>query len=99
MFDCSSETFNVQEYDYYGKLEDCSISGGLLCVASSNLKKTEYSVSLLTTKKLEKINNTFFYSFSILQENLNSHPAPGLKFLTQNQVVTSQNQADPNAMI
>lgn len=63
MFDCSSETFNIQEYDYYGKLEDCSISGGLLCVASSNLKKTEYSVSLLTTKKLEKINNNFFTVF------------------------------------
>ncbi|XP_063703597.1 tectonic, partial [Culicoides brevitarsis] len=43
LFDCSKERFDVQEYDYYGKLEDCSISGGLLCVAGSNLKKIDFS--------------------------------------------------------
>lgn len=50
LFDCSAEEFTQLEFDYTGKLQSCDISGGLLCISSSNVKEQAKNVSFLKKK-------------------------------------------------
>lgn len=47
LFDCSAEEISMQEYDYTGGLQSCHISGGILCIAGSNVKPNSLNVSII----------------------------------------------------